>query len=329
MIYPKKLKQGSHIRVIAPSRSFKIISDDCRKIAIDRFQKLGIKISYSKHADEMDDFLSSSIQDRLDDLHEAFQDKSVDGILTAIGGFNTNQLIDKIDYNLIKNNPKSICGYSDITCLAHAITTKTGLVTYSGPHFSSFGMIKGFEYTLEYFKKCLMSDQPYQINPAPFYSDDMWFIDQEKRDFRPNETYCVLNAGTEEKISGKIIGGHVRCIASLQGTEFWPDLTDSILFLEEDEEISPQVFDRMLQSLIHQKDFKSVKAILIGRFQGATKMSKELLSQIIKTKEALKNIPIIANIDIGHTTPIITYPIGGEINLDLTGSKPIITIDKH
>ena len=329
MIYPKKLTEGSHIRVIAPSRSFNIISDNCREIAIEQFRKLGIKVSYSKHADEIDDFLSSSIQSRLDDLHEAFQDKSVDGILTAIGGFNTNQLIDKIDYDLIKRNPKIICGYSDITCLTHAITTKTGMVTYSGPHFSSFGMIKGFEYTLEYFKKCLMSDQPYQINPTPVYSDDMWFIDQEKRNFRPNENYYIINTVDKQKISGRIVGGHVRCIASLQGTEFWPDLTNSVLFLEEDEEISPQVFDRMLQSLIHQKDFKSVKAILIGRFQDATKMSKELLTQIIKTKEALKNIPVIANIDIGHTTPIITYPIGGKIDIDLTDSKPVVTIDKH
>jgi len=137
MIYPKKLRNGSHIRVIAPSRSFKIISEETREIAKKRFAEMGITVSYSKHCDEIDDFVSSSITSRLEDLHEAFADKSVDGILTAIGGFNTNQLLDEIDYNLIKNNPKIICGFSDITCLCHAITAKTDVVTYSGPHFSS------------------------------------------------------------------------------------------------------------------------------------------------------------------------------------------------
>ena len=117
MIYPSKLSLGSHIRIIAPSRSFKIISEETRSIAKKRFEDMKITVSYSKHCDEIDDFVSSSVEARLEDLHEAFSDKSVDGILTAIGGFNTNQLIDKIDYNLIKSNPKILCGFSDITCL--------------------------------------------------------------------------------------------------------------------------------------------------------------------------------------------------------------------
>lgn len=328
MIYPKKLTKGSHIRVIAPARSFSIISEDCRKIAKDRFEKLGISVSYSKNVDVMDDFCSSSIQQRLDDIHEAFRDPSVDAILTAIGGFNTNQLIDKLDYELIKSNPKILCGFSDITCLAHAITSQTGMVTYSGPHFSSFGMLKGFDYTFDYFKKCLLSDAPYQISPSSTFSDDPWFLDQEKRDFRKNDPFWVLNHGSEDIVSGKLIGGHVRCIASLQGTKFWPGLENSVLFLEEDEEVSPEVFDRMLQSLIHQKDFSSVKAILIGRFQDKTKMTRKLLEQIVAKKE-LSHLPIIGNLDIGHTTPIITYPIGGEIKVDVSKDEPIITVLKH
>lgn len=328
MIYPKKLTKGSHIRVIAPARSFSIISEECRQIAKNRFEELGITVSYSKNVDVMDDFCSSSVQQRLDDIHEAFKDPNVDGILTAIGGFNTNQLIDKLDYDLIKNNPKILCGFSDITCLAHAITSQTGMVTYSGPHFSSFGMIKGFDFTFDFFKKCLLSDAPYQITSSPIFSDDPWFLDQEKRDLRKNDPFWLLNRGTTDKVSGKLIGGHVRCIASLQGTKFWPGLDNTILFLEEDEEVSPEVFDRMLQSLIHQPDFWGVKAILIGRFQDKTKMTRKLLEQIVAKKE-LEQLPIIGNLDIGHTTPIITYPIGGEIELDLSQGKPVITVLKH
>lgn len=330
MIYPKKLKPGAHIRIIAPSRSFKIISEETREIAKKRFADMGISVSYSKHCDEIDDFVSSSIASRLEDLHEAFADKNVDGILTAIGGFNTNQLIDRIDYKLIKNNPKILCGFSDITCLCHAITTKTDVVTYSGPHFSSFGMLHGFDYTLDYFKKCLIENTPYQVTPAKEYSNDEWFMDQEKRNFTPNNGFWIINKGKGNIFEGKLIGGHVRCLSSLQGTEFWPSLKNSILFLEEDEETNAVLFDRLLQSLIQQADFKYVKALIIGRFRPESKIDRNLLEQIIHTKEALNDLPVIANFDIGHTTPIITYPIGGQISLKMQGDKlPIIEILEH
>ena len=330
MIFPPKLKQGSHIRVIAPSRSFKIISEETREIAKKRFADMGVSVSYSTHCDEIDDFVSSSISSRLEDLHEAFEDKTVDGILTAIGGFNTNQLIDKIDYDLIKNNPKILCGFSDITCLCHAITAKTDVVTYSGPHFSSFGMLKGFDYSLTYFKNCLFGDAPYCVYPAREVSNDEWFMDQENRNFAVNDGFWIINEGVGQEFSGKLIGGHVRCLSSLQGTEFWPSLEDSILFLEEDEETNAVLFDRLLQSLIHQSDFKYVKALIIGRFRPESKISRNLLEQIIHTKEALKNLPVVANFDIGHSTPIITYPIGGKISLKMDGQKqPDIEIVEH
>jgi len=330
MLYPSKLKQGSHVRVIAPSRSFKIISEETREIAQKRFENMGITVSYSKHCDEIDDFVSSSIESRLEDLHEAFADTTVDAILTAIGGFNTNQLIDKIDYNLIKNNPKILCGFSDITCLCHSITAKTDVVTYSGPHFSSFGMAKGFDYTLDYFKKCLFSKEAYQVFPTQEVSNDAWFMDQGNRTFTPNEGFWVLNEGSENQLTGKLIGGHVRCLSSLQGTKFWPSLKDCILFLEEDEETNAVLFDRLLQSLIHQDDFKHVKALIIGRFRPESEISRNLLEQIIHTKDALKKLPVVANFDIGHSTPIITYPIGGQISLTLRGkNQPIIKILEH
>jgi muramoyltetrapeptide carboxypeptidase LdcA involved in peptidoglycan recycling len=82
--------------------------------------------------------MSSSIASRVEDIHAAFSDSNVRGILTVIGGFNSNQLLDSLDYELIKNNPKILCGYSDITALATAITAKTGLITYSGLHFSTW-----------------------------------------------------------------------------------------------------------------------------------------------------------------------------------------------
>lgn len=326
IIKPKKLKSGDHIKVIAPVKSMAIIGDDCKKIAIERFQEKGLKISFGKHVDEIDEFNSSSIESRIEDLHDAFSDKGVDAIFTVIGGYNSNQLLQYINYELIAENPKIICGFSDVTVLANAITAKTGMITYLGPHFSSWGMKIGFEHSLEYFIKCCMEDNSFQIFPSKEWSDDMWFADQDNREFIKNDGFWMMNPGHGV---GRIVGGHVRCLNSLQGTEYWPGLDDSILVLEEDEEINPPLFDRQLQSLIHQQDFSGVRGILIGRFQKKTKMTRDLLQKIISTKNELKNIPIIANLDIGHTTPQMITPVGGSIEMLADKNNLSIKIIEH
>lgn len=143
MIIPPKLRKGDEIRVIAPARSLSMISEESRAIANKRFEELGLKISFSKNCEVTDEFTSSSIEERIDDIHEAFLDNNIKGILTVIGGHNSNQLLSYIHYDLIQNNPKVLCGYSDITALSNAIYHKTGLITYSGPHYPTFGMMKG------------------------------------------------------------------------------------------------------------------------------------------------------------------------------------------
>ena len=326
IIKPKKIKNGAHIRVIAPVRSLKLLSEDIKNEAIGRLEKFGFRLSFGKHVDEIDEFNSSSIESRIEDLHEAYSDKSVDAILTVIGGYNSNQMLQYIDYGLISKNPKIICGFSDVTALANAITAKTGMITYIGPHFSSWAMKLGFEYSLENFTKCCMNDVAYDLSPSKEWSDDPWYLNQEKRVFIKNDGYWVLNQGYA---FGRIVGGHTRCLNALQGTQYWPGLDDSILILEEDSEINPQLFDRQLQSLIHQSDFSGVNGILIGRFQKETKMTKELLWKIINTKKELKNIPIIANIDFGHTTPIAAIPIGGSLEISSTGRDVKIKIIEH
>lgn len=322
----QKLKPGDEIRVIAPSSSLAIISKENREIAIRRLTDLGFKITFSKKVEEIDEFNSSSIESRVDDLHEAFYDKNVKGILAVIGGFNVNQILKYIDYNLIQNNPKVICGYSDTTALSNAIYAKTGLVNYSGPAFANFGMIKGLDYTIDYFKKCLMSENSFEVIPSCKWSDDAWYLDQAKRKFIKNEGPYVINAG---KAGGIIIGGNLCTLNLLQGTEFMPSLRDAVLFLEDDEETNAAHFDRDLQSLVHQMDFSGVRGIVFGRFQKISKMTKEKLIKIIKTKKELEDIPIVADVDFGHTQSMITFPVGGTVKLLAKKGDIKLEIIKH
>lgn len=323
---PTKLKRGDEMRVISPSRSLAIISKESRDIAVQRFDEIGLKVSFSKNSEEINDFNSSKIASRIDDLNAAFIDKNVKAILTSIGGFNSNQLLRYIDYKKIKQNPKIFCGFSDITALQDAIYAKTGLVCYYGPHFSSFGMKKGFDFTMEYFKKCLFESKVFDVKSSGEWSDDEWYKDQEKRNFIENKGYATINEG---EAKGTIIGGNLCTFNLLQGTEFMPSLKESIFFIEDDYESKPQHFDRDLQSLIHQSGFEEVRGIIIGRFQKESNMTNELLTKIIKSKKELQGIPVISNVDFGHTTPIITFPIGGKVEIISSKNRIEIKITEH
>lgn len=326
---PEKLRIGDEVRIIAPSRSLAILSEETKKIANQRFQELGLKLSFGKHVQESDDFHSTSIESRIEDLHEAFADKNIKAIFTVIGGYNVNQLLDYIDYDLIKNNPKILCGYSDITALQNAIYAKTGLVTYSGPHYCTFGMKQGFEWTLDYVKKCLFLSESYEVHSSLRWSDDNWYLDQENRNYLPNEGCWIMNEG---KATGTSLGANLCTFNLLQGTQFMPDLKNSILFLEEDAlagEFTAVEFDRNLQSLIHQPGFDNVKGLVIGRFQKQSNVTRALLQKIIKIKKLLNAIPVIANVDFGHTDPMITFPIGGEIELTALQNQVRLIVVGH
>ncbi len=123
IIVPNKLKKGDEIRVVAPSRSMNLLNDETIEVATKRLEDLGFKVTFGKNVNKEFDsnFMCASIEDRVNDLHDAFSDKNVKAILTVIGGFNINQILDYLDYDLIKNNPKIICGFSDITALLNAI----------------------------------------------------------------------------------------------------------------------------------------------------------------------------------------------------------------
>jgi muramoyltetrapeptide carboxypeptidase LdcA involved in peptidoglycan recycling len=322
---PNRLAPGDEIRVIAPSTSMALVKGKQVEFAIERLGRLGFQVTFGKNAEDHDEFFSTSIEQRVADLHEAFRDSNVKAILTALGGYNANQILKYIDYNLIKKNPKVFCGFSDITVLNAAIYQKTGLITYSGPFFSSFGIKSGFDYTLQYFLDAVTNDAPFDIHPSPTWSDDPWYLEQEDRTFIEQEGYLVLNEGTA---SGRVIGGNLSVLNLLRGTEYMPTLQDSILFIEDDEESHIYNFDRQLQSLLHLPGAKGIKGVLIGRFQKASNVTEAALTKVITSKPELKDIPVIANVNFGHTQPIATIPIGAKAYISAKGTETKITIEQ-
>jgi len=316
-IIPNKLNPGDEIRVIAPSRSMTIINEETIAIAKETLEKLGFKVTFGKNVNKSinDEYICASIEDRIEDLHDAFKDKKVKAILTVIGGYNVNQILDYIDYDLIKENPKIICGYSDITALLESIYAKTGLLTYYGPHFSTFGIKYENKYTIDYFKKMFMETNSISIKPSTKWSNDLWFIDQENRKFNENKGIEIISEG---EAKGNIIGGNLCTLNLLQGTKYMPEVKDAILFIEDDgmaKEAYTKEFDRDFQSLIHSIGANNIKGIVVGRAEENCKMTYDKWKMIFETKKELQQIPIIINLDFGHTNPLFTFPIGGQASI--------------
>lgn len=327
-IIPNKLKHGDTIRVICPSSSAKTLTNEGKHIAKEKFDKLGIKVTFGEHINENDDLGSSPIESRIDDFHQSFLDQNVKAILALRGGYNSNQLLKYINWEIIKKNPKIFCGYSDITSLSNAIYSKTGIITYSGPNYLDFTQKLYFDYTLTFFIKCLLGKESYIIKSSTKWSEDKWHRDQINRNLVENKGYVTLNYG-EGKAQGTILGGNLSTLNLLQGTEYFPDIADSILFIEDDSLSTPFMFDRDLQSLIHQPNFNRVQGLIIGRFQKNSNIDINLLRKIIATKKELEKVIILANADFGHTDPKFTFPIGGTGKVNFVKDKPVIKIIKH
>ena len=326
LLYPSPLQSGDTVMVIAPSSPSTYIRENVMQVAKQRFNELGLQVKFAPNF-HSDLFISTpeSIQNRVDDIHTAFADKTVKCIFTILGGYHCNQLLDLLDFDLIKNNPKVFCGFSDITALNNAILAQTGLVTFCGPYYSSFGMLRGFEFTMDAFKKAIMSDKEFDINVSTEWADDPWYRDQENRTFIKNSGAPVMHDGAAH---GNLIGGNLSTFALLQGTKYMPsDFDDIVLFVEDDSESSEDTFIRQLNGVLMQDFANKIRGILVGRFQKSTNPDIKKIYQTIQNR--MPNVPVIMNLDFGHTTPLLTIPTGAYCKMNARGNEFEITISRQ
>lgn len=311
----QQLKKGDHIRVVSPSASIQYIGGfEANLSAKEALEKLGFQVSFSSNYLEHDLFGSASIESRVADLHEAFADESVDAILATIGGYNSNELLPYLDYDLIAQHPKIICGYSDSTAFLTAIYAKTGMQTYMGPSYSSFKMEGGQDYQTESWLKAVTQDQ-YDLIPSSKWSSDAWYLPNAPRTFYPTE-WKVYHEG---EARGTIIGGNLSTFALLHGTEFAPTVEDYILFVEESAEDHYTEFARHFAALLQV--YPRPKGLVIGRFPKECEMTEEILLAILDKHPVLQTIPVLYDVDFAHTQPLFTITIGAQADFNTKESR--------
>lgn len=306
IIKPKKLKKGDVIGLISPASS----PDDLSRIdrGVQYLEKLGYRVEVGKNVGFVQGYLAGTDLQRLNDLHDMFRNKNVKAIFNVRGGYGSARLLDKIDYNLIKKNPKIFVGYSDINALQAAFFTKCGLITYAGP----------------------MVAVDFHDEVSPFTEDVFWrTITSDKKIGKinnpRNEKFFILNKGRAE---GRIIGGNLSLFVSILGTEYFPKVKDTILLLEDIGE-APYRIDRMLNQLKLAKVLKQIKGIILGHFVDCveadpSKTSFSLNEVIIDYFQNASKLPVIYNVKHGHIKDNITMPYG--LKCILNASKGFIEI---
>ncbi len=299
IIKPKRLKTGDVIGIISPASS----PDDLTKInsGVEYLEKLGYRVEVGKNVGLQEGYLAGSDLQRLNDLHDMFRNKMVNAIFSIRGGYGSGRLLDKIDYKMIRNNPKIFVGYSDINALQMAFFKMTGLITFAGPMVAVDFHDEISAFTEEVFWRTITSNKKIGKLQNP-----------------RKEKFYLLNKG---RASGRILGGNLSLLCSLMGTQYLPNLKGAILLLEDIHE-APYRIDRMLNQLYLSKILKQVNGIILGNFvecveQDPNKQSFTLNEVIVHYFQNQK-LPVLYNVKHGHVKDNITIPYGLKCVLNAT-----------
>jgi muramoyltetrapeptide carboxypeptidase LdcA involved in peptidoglycan recycling len=307
-----RLRPGGHVRVIAPSRSLSVVTPDTQARAQAALAELGYILSFGRHVDDGGFLSSAPAAARLADLHEAYASPKVDAILSVIGGTRCIDILPGVDWDLLRANPKVLCGYSDVSVLLNAVWRMTGTVTFCGPHFSSFAM-KDDGYQTAVFRSVTAAAGAVRLAPARSWSDDSWYVDGQERVLQPSTGWTALRPGSAR---GRLIGGNLSSLILLLATPYAPRLDGTVLLIEDTAATSAGHVYRSLVALSTQSGFGDVRGLIFGRFQRGSGLDRATLARLVDTlPDAYRRIPILADVETGHAQPIATFPIGGHVSM--------------
>lgn len=290
---PQKLKLGDTIGIVAPSSP--IIGNNIEELnrAKEIAERSGFKVKYSKNIFSNTNGYSTTAREKAEDINAMFADKEVKMIWCAKGGNNSNSTFEYIDYELIKKNPKIICGYSDITSITNMITEKTGLITFSGTNFKTIATDE--------------TDFSYKQALSRFVDGNLEFGPE-------NEEYVTIQKG---KAEGELIGGNLSLTRGMVAGKYSLDFTDKILFLEElGFETDPEATSNNVYYMKQNGVFDKIKGLWIGNYEHESGISLEKI--ILDVLEGEYKFPIIKSNNFGHIERKTVIPIGtkAEINTD-------------
>lgn len=290
---PLRLKKHDKIGIISPS-------DPITKEEMEQFEKgtkylseLGFTPIQSRNCLSCSMGYSATPKEKADDINKMFADSSIKAIICSQGGANANACLPYVDWNIIRSNPKIFMGISDITTLLNAIFLKTGLVTFHGND-----MIWGFGREPQMYDKKEFSDR---------------LMSGKIGDLKSNGNRVNIRGG---KAEGTLIGGNIKCLLKLAGTNFLPNFNNTLLFLESFG-FDPVVCDSAFNQLKQMGVFDEIKGVIIGHiFDDREKQHSIHMEDILLNVSKEYSFPILKIDDFGHNCPNTVIPVGVKASMD-------------
>lgn len=304
MIIPEKLQNGDRVLVVSVSNS--ILEKD--KEYIDKSTKmlenLGLKVDFSKNSFSNFTGYGATVFEKAEDINEGFRNPKYKMIFIAKGGGNSNSLFDYLDYEVIKNNPKIICGFSDSTSITNMITEKTGLVTFNGPTFKS---LSSWE-----------TDYAYRWFEERFMKENLSLADKDDDFYTVREGYA----------EGELIGGNLSLTSRMVAGKYNLNFDNKILFIEElGYEAEPAICSGNLYYMKQNGVFDKIKGIWVGFYENE-EIKVELEKILIDVLGDDYNIPIIKSNNFGHTEKKMIIPIGTKVKIDTKLQRKVELLEK-
>lgn len=314
-----KLSKGDCIGIFSPSSPITANCPNRFKRAINFFESKGFKVINGKLTGKKDFYRSGSIKDRAEELNELIRNPEVKCIMSTIGGMNSNSILPYIDYEAFKKNPKPIIGYSDVTAILLGVYSKTGITTFYGPALvASFGEFEPFlSLTYGYFEEMLIKELkiPYKLENPKIWTDEMidWENQKNSKKEYKNNLITVYNG----KVSGRLIGGNLNTMQGIWGSEYMPEIKRGDILFIEDSLKDAATLERSFSFLKLNGIFEKISGIILGKHElfnnlGTQKKPYEILVEVLGEKK----LPFLAEFDCCHTHPMMTLPIGSNIELD-------------
>jgi muramoyltetrapeptide carboxypeptidase len=317
LIRPTRLSAGGTIGLISPADSADVFDSEIWQIGERRMSAKGYRIQVGQFVFTRWAHSTAPPRDRAHDLMSMVLDPAVDVVMAVLGGFNSHQLLPYLDYQVIRENPKPIIGFSDITALTNGIYAKTGVVTFVGPVFGTFCQPDLPPYTEQAFEKIIVKGKDrVTLIASDRWADDAWHLKPGygPRNWHPNPGWTTFCAG---RACGPAVGGNLPSLLVLAGTPYMPSFEGAILMLEEDETATPAVFDRGLTQLRHMGVFDRISGLVFGRFPSAVHFgSQQAFTDILENALEGTSFPVVAGADFSHTDPLMTIPLGVATELD-------------
>lgn len=314
-----KLHRGDTIGVFSPSSPATAFAKKRYERAKAFIRDKGFRIKEGKLTGMSDGYRSGSIAERADELNELLHDPEVKCVMSAIGGANSNSILPYIDYEYFKAHPKVVIGYSDVTAILLAIYAKTGISTYYGPAMvASFGEFPPFvENTYDYFEDLLVKELvlPYSFRTPEEWTDEyLPWEDQERGKKGSANRLVTVNGGIA---TGRLIGGNLNTMQGIWNTEFMPTIQSGDILLIEDSLKDAATIERSFALLKCSGVFDRIGGLILGKHEkfdslGTGRKPYEILNEVMGDVE----FPVLAEFDCCHTHPMLTVPIGSQVQLD-------------